>query len=189
MLRKVYFHGSLEREPVEIYGDTLYEIIDGLSRQIPELQPVNNQRRVIEIDGCLQPEDLHKHLGDQEEIHIYPALIGAKSKFTQIIVGATLIAFAFFNPGLASVGASFMAGGLQTYLMQFGAMLILGGIAQMLAPQPETDEGDGRKSGYLGSGKNTVAIGTTIPILYGEYRCAGHYLSFDVNSSRGAINA
>ena len=178
MLRKVHFHGSIEHPTVEIYGDTLYEVIDGVSRQVPTIQ----NRKLIEIAGCEIEEDLYRFLGDQEDIHIYPALIGAKSKLTQIVVGATLIALSFTGLGAMTIGmgaASFSAG---SFMFQMGASMILGGIAQMLAPQPDTSE-DSRSNLFSGT-RNTVKIGTPIPILYGEFRCGGHYLSFDVNTSR-----
>lgn len=175
MLRKVHFHGSISHPTIEIYGDTIYDVIDGASRQVPTIQ----NRKLIEIAGCETEADLHRYLGDQVDIHVYPALIGAKSKITQIIVGATLVALSFFMP-VAAPGALFS---LQGFTFQLGAMLIVGGIAALLAPQPELGDDDKRSDIFSGS-RNTVKIGTPIPILYGEFRCGGHYLSFDVNSSK-----
>ena len=174
MLRKVHFHGSISHPTIEIYGDTIYDVIDGASRQVPTIQ----NRKLIEIAGCETEADLHRYLGDQVDIHVYPALIGAKSKLTQIIVGATLIAVSFFIPP----AASFMGVALKGFTFQLGALMVVGGIAALLAPQPEL--GDDEKSDIFSGSRNTVKIGTAIPILYGEFRCGGHYLSFDVNSSK-----
>ena len=69
-------------------------------------------------------------------------------------------------------------------MVQMGAMMILGGIAQMLAPTPEVAGDDGKQSRILGGGRNTVAVGTPIPILYGKSRVGGHYLSFSVNTAK-----
>lgn len=178
MLRKVHFHGSIEHPTVEIYGDTLHEVIDGVSRQVPTIQ----NRKLIEIAGCETEEDLHHFLGDQADIHIYPAIIGAKSKLTQIVVGAALIALSFTGVGAMAIGTGALSFSTGSFMFQMGASMILGGIAAMLAPQPDIAE-DVRSNVFSGA-RNTVKIGTPIPILYGEFRCGGHYLSFDVNTSR-----
>jgi predicted phage tail protein len=61
-------------------------------------------------------------------------------------------------------------------------MALLGGLAQLLAPQPEDDK-DELRNRYLGAPRNTVAIGTRIAIPYGRRKIFGHYLSFDINAT------
>lgn len=74
---------------------------------------------------------------------------------------------------------------LASSMLLTGAMMVLGGIVQMLTPVPETDSTEG--SLYLGAGVNTVRIGTRIPILYGTRKIGGHYLSFDVDAKDIAL--
>jgi hypothetical protein len=64
-------------------------------------------------------------------------------------------------------------------------MMMIGGLVQMLMPQPKLDSEaeDGPKSHYLSQVQNTVAIGTPIPVLYGEHRIGGHILSMNINST------
>lgn len=185
MLREVHLHGGLHPEPVHIHGSTIAEIVDGLSRQIPGLRPDPiHGRKVLQVKGVDTEEDLYKFLGPQEEIHIFPVLEGEKGKFTQIIVGATLIALSFVVPGSAMLLGTQMG----TWMAQAGMMMMLGGIAQLLAPTPELDPQDDRRSRLLTTGRNTVAIGTRIPILYGEFRCGGHYLSVNINAKETSGN-
>ncbi|BCJ91772.1 hypothetical protein IZ6_25070 [Terrihabitans soli] len=121
-------------------------------------------------------EDLYKSL-QADDLHILPQLTGGKSGgFVQILIGAALVA-ASFIPGINAVAAGM--------IMKVGALLILGGLAQMLAPAPLDDQSEQDRSRYLGSPRNTVQIGTRIPILYGRFRVYGHFLSFDINSRAG----
>jgi predicted phage tail protein len=171
---KVHLHGYLAAfhdGPVEMMGDTVAEIIEGLTRQIPGFRPdpIHGRHRIAVV-GYDRIEDVYSE-PKSEELHIVPQLAGGKKGgLVQIIVGAVLLALSFtgLNATLASI------------MFSMGVSMLLGGIAQLLAPQPNTE--DEKKSRYLGAPKNTVAIGTRIPILYGEYRVYGHYLSFNVNS-------
>ena len=56
--------------------------------------------------------------------------------------------------------------------------MVAGGLIQMLTPQPKDDAESRTK--YLGAPKNTVAIGTYIPILFGKHRAYGQFLSFEL---------
>lgn len=183
LLRKIHYLG----EVYELSGDTVYELIEGLSYQVPAFQPTIDGYRTLQVEGFDTIEKLKTPLGDIEDIHVFPVLAGSKGKFSQVVVGAALIALSFV-PGLQ--GATMFGSKMlwSTYMFQVGIMMTLGGVAQMLAPQPDLAEGDGRRSNIFSGARNTVAIGTPIPILYGEFRCAGHYLSFDVNSGKSDIS-
>lgn len=181
--RNIYLHGSLDEndgKPYQIVGNTVAEIIDGLSRQIQTLQPTVDGRQVITIADYDTEDSLYQDIPDGEDIHIFPVLGGDKGKFTQILIGTALIAVGMLPGMQALVLAGVKVGG---YMAQVGFMLMLGGVAQLLAPIPETNSND-ESSRYLGTPRNTVQIGTRIPILYGEYRWGGHYLSFDINASK-----
>ncbi|WP_454287268.1 hypothetical protein [Rhizobium arsenicireducens] len=177
MKRKIVLHGyfaAFHDGPIEVSGDTVADIIEGLTRQVAGFapDPIKGRHRV-KVVGYEREEDLHTYLGpDVTEIHLIPQLNGGKQGgLMQVLLGVVLI------------GVGFMLGGpLGSMLMKAGALAILGGLTQMLAPKPETDKDTGPTSIYLGAPKNTVKIGTRIPILYGRYRVYGHYLSFDINA-------
>lgn len=176
MLRTVHLHGPLRRDgitEIRIVGDTFAEVLEGVSRQVPALQPTAQGRARVMIVGCDSETDLYAPLGDRVDIHIVPQLMGGKSAISQVLVGALLIGVSFI-PG---IGPS-----LSSALLKVGMLTALSGVSMMLSPQPEADTGTGQSSKYLGSPKNTTQIGTRIPILYGEYKWGGHFLSFDINA-------
>ncbi|ECW2477483.1 tail assembly protein, partial [Salmonella enterica subsp. enterica serovar Florida] len=77
---------------------------------------------------------LHEPLPPGAVIHIVPRMEGAKSGgIFQVVLGAVAIAAAFWTGG-ASMAAW---GALSTGLFTAGASMMLGGVAQMLTPQPK----------------------------------------------------
>lgn len=117
------------------------------------------------------PRDLHNPAGPGT-IRIIPVMAGAKSGgLGQLLVGAALIGFAWWNPlGWSAIG--FMGTTVGAAMTSVGVSLALGGIAQMLAPQPKTpgiSERPENKPSYLFDGAvNTTAQGHPVPIGYGR---------------------
>ena len=102
-------------------------------------------------------------VGEAETIRIVPAVAGGKSAFAQILAGAALIA-ASFIPGLNVLVAQVALG--------VGASLVLGGVSQLLAPQPkyQAASDDDSQPSYVFSGPtNTSAQGTAVPLGYGRF--------------------
>lgn len=182
-MKKIILHGKLKElydKPIEVEASTIAEAMRSL-QFIPELQPADGTPWPVTIQGVNSEIALYAET-DQEEIHVYPRLGGGGGKggLLQILLGITLIALAFINPAfLATLGVT------QGSLYLAGAMMLLGGIMQMLMPVPETDSDE--SSLYLGAGANTVRIGTRIPIVYGTRKVGGHYLSFDVDAKDIAL--
>lgn len=185
MMKKIILHGKLKElydKPIEVEASTIAEAVRAL-QFIPELQPEDGKPWPVTIQGVTNEIALYAET-DQEEIHIYPRVGGAGGRggLLQILLGITLIALAFVLPGTA-IG---MALGLtKGTLLLGGAMMVLGGVMQMLMPVPETDSSEA--SLYLGAGVNTVKIGTRIPVVYGTRKIGGHYLSFDVDAKDIAL--
>jgi len=185
MMKRIILHGHLKKlydKPIEVEASSVAEALRFLE-QIPELKPENGQPWPVTVRGIDSQLKLFAET-DLEEIHVYPRTGGAggKNGIMQIIIGITLIALAIVFPaGLTIAGVTIQSG----MLMLSGAMMVLGGIVQMLMPVPETDSTEG--SMYLGAGVNTVKIGTRIPILYGTRKIGGHYLSFDVDAKDIAL--
>lgn len=177
----MFLHGPLKKlhdGPIEVVADTIAEAIKIVTSQIAGFAPnaVTGYKR-LQVAGVDKLEDFFRE-DDREEIHLMPAFNGGKQGgFLQILIGAVLIA-ASFIPGL-----QFMA----PLLMKVGVMLLLGGILQLLSAPPRDRGQESIKSHYLGSPKNTVAIGTRIPILYGKRKIGGHYLSFNISAVDVAV--
>ena len=112
-------------------------------------------------------EALHDPMGMQT-LRIVPVLRGAsKSGMWQIIAGVALIAGSFI-PGLNVAlwaGASMTFSGLA---FSIGVSLALGGVAQLLAPHPKTQNAITATSYSLNGAVNTIGQGNPVPIGYGE---------------------
>ena len=117
----------------------------------------------------LNLERLHEPSG-QQRITIAPVISGAGGNgLGQIILGAALIAVAWWNPmGWAAAG-SFLS---QATLYSVGTSMILGGVAQMIAPTPKSSDPSERpenKPSYAFNGAvNTTAQGQSVPVGYGR---------------------
>ncbi|EIJ12062.1 bacteriophage lambda tail assembly protein I-like protein [Escherichia coli 900105 (10e)] len=88
-----------------------------------------------------------------------PRLAGAGKGGLQIVLGAAAIVGSFFTAGatMALWGSALAAGGFSatTMLFSLGASMILGGVAQMLAPKAKTPEykstDNGKQNTYFSS--------------------------------------
>ncbi|APF86973.1 tail assembly protein [Ralstonia solanacearum] len=102
-----------------------------------------------------------------DDIRIAPVLAGAKqSGLFQTILGAAILAVAYFNPG------GFLTGPMVTAAYGMGASMALGGVVQMLSPQQAglsaRDSPDNGASYNFNGPVNTSAQGNPVPLLYGE---------------------
>ncbi len=102
-----------------------------------------------------------------EDIRIAPVLAGSKSGgLFQTVLGAAILAIAYFNPG------GFLTGPMVTAAYGMGASMALGGVVQMLSPQQTSlsarDSPDNGASYNFNGAVNTSAQGNPAPLLYGE---------------------
>lgn len=112
-----------------------------------------------------------------QEIRIVPVIIGSKrAGLLQTILGVALIAAAAFpalTPGLGIAASNIMFG--------IGASMALGGVAQMLSPQPgglaSKQDADNKASYAFGGVTNTTAQGNPVPLGYGKRRIGGAIIS------------
>ncbi|UJD93777.1 tail assembly protein [Lelliottia amnigena] len=111
-------------------------------------------------------------------IRIVPLIIGSKKAgILQTILGAVLvvvgIAVGYFSAGTLSAAGYGVA--------QFGAAMMVGGVVQMLSPQPtglaSKQSADNRASYAFGGVTNTAAQGYPVPLLYGRRRIGGAIIS------------
>ena len=91
------------------------------------------------------------------------------------------------EPLLQHGGAAIGAGGMTGILFSLGASMVLGGVAQMLAPKartPRTQTTDnGKQNTYFSSLDNMVAQGNVLPVLYGEMRVGSRVASQEISTA------
>lgn len=126
---------------------------------------------------------------------IEPVLEGAKrGGLFQVVVGAVALAAAFFTAGGsmalwgAALGTATATGATVTALTSIGLSMVLGGVVQMLTPQPDFGAGassgaDNKPNYAFGAPVNTVAMGYPVPVLYGQREIGGAIISAGMYAS------
>lgn len=169
------FEAANVKEAMELFCNQQEALRAGLGKKMHRVRIAGFETR----ESLVAPTDV-------EEIHVVPSLHGGKSGLVQIVIGVVLIAAAIIMPA-SIAGLALTSGGttLGSITFALGAALVLGGVAQMLAPAPtiDTQTSDPEASKILPSQQNTVKIGTRIPLGYGRHKVFGHYLSFNVQST------
>ena len=184
MLRKLKLYGELAEfvghKEFEIQVDSLSKAVSFLINNFPQVEKyMNPQYYQVKVGNyAVNEEEIHHPIG-QEDIHIVPVISGAGRGLGKILLGAALIAGAFFVPGglafsqgistgFGFANASFLAKGM-VYL---GASLALQGVSEMLFPLPKPkefkSEQDPQLSFSFSGTQNTSRAGTPVPIVYGE---------------------
>lgn len=162
------------------------EAIRALATQLPAFrQKLNEGWYQVRISGRDAGENelsarLNEPLANGAVIHIVPRLAGAKSGgIFQAVLGAALIATAIWMPGLSIVASNLM--------FSLGAGMVLGGVAQMLAPKAKTPKvsatDNGNQNTYFSSLDNMVAQGNVLPVLYGEMRVGSRVASQEISTA------
>jgi predicted phage tail protein len=144
--------------------------------------------------------EMHNPTGRQE-IKIVPVVLGAKRGVGQIIIGMIIIYAAIMTGGAALtaaqgltvaagetvaggivIGNTFIASGSMGMMaLKFGAMMVLGGIAAMMAPTPEEPTTVDKPTNYGFDGaSNTARQGYAIPVCYGQLLIGGAVISSGV---------
>lgn len=116
------------------------------------------------------PEDLNLLLGHTHTVTIKPVARGNKrGGLGKILLGVLLIGAAFFFAPIAGLSAT-IGGTSMTYgyLANIGAMMVLNGVAQMLAPQPKSENAEEDASHILDATGNRLEQGGGVPLIYGE---------------------
>lgn len=117
-------------------------------------------------------EHLHDPSGGAE-IRLIPVIRGGKSGLFEVFAGIALIGAAF---ALGPVGFGLVGTAVASMTFSVGVSLALGGISQLLAPNPKTTPST--QASYLFSGPvNTMATGMPVPICYGNLFVGGAVVS------------
>ena len=187
MLRKLKLYGELAKfvghKEFEIQVDSLGKAVSFLVNNFPQVEKyMNPQYYQVKVGNyAVNEEEIHHPIG-QEDIHIVPVISGAgRGGFGKVLLGAALIAGAFFVPvaagkiGLAAglkAGSLAQVGFLSKTMLLVGANLALTGVSEMLFPMPKPkefkSEQDPQLSFSFSGTQNTSRAGTPVPIVYGE---------------------
>ena len=187
MLRKLKLYGELAEfighKEFEIQVDSLAKAVSFLVNNFPQIEKyMNPQYYQVKVGNyAVDKEEIHHPIG-QEDIHIVPVIAGAgRGGLGKILLGAALIAGAFFVPvaagniGLAAgikAGSLAKVGFLSKTMLLVGANLALTGVSEMLFPMPKPkefkSEQDPQLSFSFSGTQNTSRAGTPVPIVYGE---------------------
>ena len=186
MLRKLKLYGELAEfvghKKFEIKVDSLAKAVSFLVNNFPQVEKyMNPQYYQVKVGNyAVDKDEIHHPIG-QEDIHIVPVISGAGRGFGKVLLGAALIAGAFFVPvaagniGLAAgikAGSLAKVGFLSKTMLLVGANLALTGVSEMLFPMPKPkefkSEQDPQLSFSFSGTQNTSRAGTPVPIVYGE---------------------
>lgn len=144
--------------------------------------------RVLAGRETLTLERLHEPSG-RGRITIAPVISGAGGRgLGQILLGVALIAVSWWNPmGWAAAGA-FLS---QATLYSVGTSMILGGVAQMIAPTHKAaspSEGAQLAPSYVFNGAvNTSAQGHPVPVGYGRLIVGSAVISAGIGVDEVAV--
>ncbi|EEX9452223.1 tail assembly protein [Escherichia coli] len=187
-MARICLYGDLQRfgRRIDLRVKTGAEAIRALATQLPAFrQKLNEGWYQVRISGRDAGENelsarLNEPLANGAVIHIVPRLAGAKSGgIFQAVLGAALIATAIWMPGLSIVASNLM--------FSLGAGMVLGGVAQMLAPKAKTPKvsatDNGKQNTYFSSLDNMVAQGNVLPVLYGEMRVRSRVASQEISTA------
>ncbi|EHF5025839.1 tail assembly protein [Enterobacter hormaechei] len=187
-MQEVMTRIELSGEPGKIFGKTHHRLINkvseagtALAKTIPgfESYMISSKSRgltfaVFKGKKNIGVDDLGFPVTG-EVIRIVPVIIGGKKAgVLQTVLGAVLVAAGAvlsFTPWAAA----------SPFLYKFGAAMMLGGVVQMLSPQPSgiasKQSADNRASYAFGGVTNTAAQGYPVPLLYGRRRIGGAVIS------------
>lgn len=151
--------------------------LPGFGDEIKRLDMLGMRFAIFRNRASANEEDFG--LGGTREVRIVPVVSGSKrAGLVQSVLGAVLIAVAYFNP------FGYFSGPAVTAMYAAGAANIAGGVIQMLSPQASglrtSASPDNQPSYAFGSAKNTTASGNPVPICIGERRWGGAIISASI---------
>lgn len=200
MLRKIVLHGALRRcwpsGVIELDAASVAEAISGMCRVTGgAFNPVPGKgRHEIVVQGYETVESLAAPLPDDvTELHLAPNMRGGKGGgFFQVAIGAVLIATALVMPETVALTETLKLSSSAVFFA--GVSMMAGGVLAMMSPAPQVDMpnlvsggNDPEASKYLGAPRNTVRIGTRIPIIAGKVKVGMHVLSLNIDAKDVAV--
>jgi len=184
-MRTVKLYGELAdfvgRKEIVADISNVAESIRMLVANFPSLERHMAEREYVVCvgDTSIGVDEINDPIG-KEDIYITPVIAGAGGDVGRIIIGVALIAGAFYLAPAGSIafgaggglGFAATAGGFSAYALvaNIGVLLVLSGIAGLLAPDQPTPEKteDPRESFNFSGITNTSSAGVPVPIVLGR---------------------
>lgn len=140
-------------------------------------------------------EELTHPWSEKEVFSITPVLSGAGRGFGRFLLGAALITVGVMSGGVGfGLGPAGLAGGFATSAGTFswaalagniGVALAIGGISQMMSPQPtRPKEANKNESFGFGGVINTINQGVPVPICYGRLYVGSAVISVGLDTDQ-----
>lgn len=182
-IKKIKLSGSLGRRFGVFHRfavDSYPEAIRALSSQVAGFKDFmqseigSRMQFAVFVDGRNVGQHDEHAWKCAKEVRLIPVPTGSKNGgLLTVVVGATIMAAAFFTGG-ASLAAM---GTLATSAFMMGGSMVLGGVMQMLSPQQggakmQIKSTQNAPSYAFGGAVNTTAAGYPVPLPYG-YRTVG----------------
>ena len=192
MLKTIKLYGVLGKKfgkEFHLAVESTREAVKALSVQVPGFEQFMLTAHeqglafaVFQDDENISEDQIDFETG-AKVIKIVPKVIGAggNNGVLQTILGVVLIVVGVFYDwsGTTSMYGAAMVGA--------GIGMVVGGIAQMLAPKVDTEDQnqDGNRANKgFGGAATTIAQGNPVPILYGQREVGG----FIVNAGQFAVD-
>ena len=183
MLKTIKLYGVLGKKfgkEFHLAVESTREAVKALSVQVPGFEQFMLTAHeqglafaVFQDDENISEEQIDFETG-AKVIKIVPKVIGAGGNgILQTILGAVMIVVGVITQQYWAVG--------------MGVGMMIGGIAQMLAPKVDTEDQnqDGNRANKgFGGAVTTVAQGNPVPILYGQREVGG----FIINAGQFAVD-
>jgi predicted phage tail protein len=204
MLRKVYLEGILGEKygkELEIEANSFSDVFNCLKANFEDFQEwfLNNfgpEEDKLKISCIINNYELESDkeltlLYNEGDMIISPIPAGSKGagkklkKAFKIIVGVALIVgggYMLAGGTLFGVGGA-LAGNI---LVALGTSLLVSGIQDLMAPDPQKDLKNDNGYVYQGSSQN-IAETDPVPIVYGRIRIPGRPISFEIRNAETVI--
>ena len=185
-MKTIVFKGYLEKlypDGIQVEGESAAECLSAL-RGFPGFRPEDEVTHTVILPEFGSRDAIYARTANPN-IVVVPTIAGAGGKLGSlalIAIGSVLIATGWgAGLGVDILGTTILSAQALTTV---GVMLVLNGVVQLLMPAPEVQKSDlnEEKSNYIAANKNTVSIGTRIPLLFGRRRVWGHFLSFNITA-------
>lgn len=184
MMTVVLLHGELGKRFGRRYRfdiATPAEAVNAMECARPgfKLALIELHSHVVRLKGHSIGEQRLQLPANGRTVSFTPVIEGAVSgkAIGQIILGVVLVAAAVVSLGSTS-------GFLGAYALQvglLGAALVLGGIAQLLSPSPQSEKQKKNKGSYIFQNVvNSMEQGGPVPLAYGNPTIGGNVISVDM---------
>lgn len=176
-LRTVKLYGPMRTRfgrEYELNVSSPAEAIRALCVQVPGFKKYLNDAKEAGLTFAIfigkrniTKDGLHDPVGS-DEIRIAPIIEGSKrGGVLNTIIGVVLIVVGVIVTGMTFGGAAPIGGAL----INLGIGMVIGGVVQMLSPQPKglgaKDDPDNQPSYSMNGAVNTAAQGNPVSLLYG----------------------